>query len=168
MENDKEDKKRRFKTFVMEIYLKIKMFFELMFRIKISRCIIPAAVITTILTGCSPQQRVSRIVEKYNLSIKDTTIIQADTIKTVYSKDVFNHDTIFTVIQDNAKTKIQVQHDSVFITTFIPEKTIITEKIVTEKKKHIGSIIIAALLLAGALCLTVYNYINIHKYGKQS
>ena len=123
-----------FKSLMIEIMLKIKMFFELLFKIEIKKAIIPACLFLT-LASCTPQQRVNRIVEKYNLSIKDTTIIKADTLQTVLQKSVFFQDTVFTYVTEKETQKIYVKGDTVRITTIVPEKKIVTEKINVQPAK---------------------------------
>lgn len=153
---------------MIEIYLKIKMFFEFMFRIKINRCIIPALLMAASITSCSPEQRVSRIVNRYNLNILDTTIIKADTIHTVISKEVIKKDTTFYVFNDTIRTKIQVIKDSVFISSYIPQKTIVTKKILLQdKKKNWGLIFFILFLLLSETALIIYDYTNYEHKQKQ-
>lgn len=110
------------------------MFFEFLFRIEIKKAVIPAFLFLS-LYACTPQQRVNRIVEKYNLCIKDTTILRADTLQTVFSKSVFQNDTVFFYKTETQTQKIYVKGDTVRITNVVPERTIVTEKIVTQPAK---------------------------------
>ena len=133
------------------------MLFELLFKIEIKKAIIPALILFT-LAACSPQKRVNRIVERYNLSIKDTTILRADTLQTVFSKSVFEHDTVFFYHTDTQTQKIYIKGDTLRITNIVPERTIVTEKIkVVPEKKNRGAVAAACIfgilffLLAGLL-----------------
>lgn len=133
-----------FKSIMIEIMLKIKMLFELLFKIEIKKAIIPICLFLS-LSSCSPQKRVNRIVEKYNLSIKDTTIIRADTLETVFSKSVFQSDTVFFYKTENQRQKIYIKGDTVRITNIVPEKTIVTERIKVEPAKNKTAVALAAV-----------------------
>ena len=123
-----------FKTLMIEIMLKIKMLFEFLFKIEIKKVLIPALLFAC-LSSCSPTQRVNRIVERYNLSIKDTTIIKADTLETVLARSVFYQDTVFFYVTEKETQKIYVKGDTVSITTIVPEKKIVTERINVQPAK---------------------------------
>lgn len=157
----------KFKSLMIEIILKIKMFFELLFKIEIKKALIPIFIASLFLCSCTPQKRVARIVEKYNLSIKDTTILKADTLATVFSKEVFSHDTIFTVVNERQSQTIYIKGDTVQITTIVPEKQIITERInVQPSKKNKVLVAMCVFSLIGLIFVIVIHILTMYNLKK--
>ena len=128
--------------------------------------------IFVLLIACSPQKRIARIAQKYNLTyldtitLYDTTIINGfDTCYIAAKADTINiHDTI-----NNIDYQIIERNDTIFLHVNQKEDTITeikyipTEKIVVEQKDNakkyllIGFFVLAAM---GATFLWFFNKLN--------
>jgi len=122
------------------------------------------------LSACSPQQRIARIAEKYNLK-QFETVVYKDTIyipEKVYNLDT-QIDTAGNFYKKTEKYKIQgkVKNDTVYIkfttspdTVYIEKQlNIETIKVQTvEKNKGVAWWKIIAVCIAGCFVFVVYKY----------
>ena len=126
----------------------------------------------TLLVACSPQKRIARIAQKYNLTyldtitLYDTTIINGfDTCYIAQKSDTINiHDTI-----NNIDYQIIERNDTVFLhvaqkaDTITEIKYIPTEKIVVNQKDNAKKYLLISffvLAVMGIMFLYFFNKIN--------
>lgn len=153
-----QEKQSKFKSIMIQIYLKLKCLFELLFKIEIKKCI-AIAVLCSVLASCTPQKRIERIAEKYNLYSYDTIKVAGDTINVMFPVEVLQHDTVIVKQQGEAVTIVQVKHDTIIINTTTPSKTVTTQIIDTSKRHRDTGIICFIVFLC--LCVTSLIIINV-------
>lgn len=158
------EKQSKFKSIMIQIYLKIKCLFELLFKIEIKKCIAIAVVCASVLASCTPQKRIERIAEKYNLYCYDTINVPGDTVNMIFPVAVLQHDTVIVRQQGEAVTVVQVKHDTIIINTTTPKKTITTQKIDTSKKHRNTGLICFVVFLC--LCVTAFIVLDVFSYEK--
>ena len=122
------------------------------------------------LSACSPQQRIARIAEKYNLK-QFETVVYKDTIyipEKVYNLDT-QIDTAGNFYKKTEKYEIQgkVKNDTVYIKFTTSPDTVYIEKTVNietikvqtvEKNKGVAWWKIIAVCIAGGFVFVVYKY----------